>query len=78
MDKLPEGITANPELAHVENIYERMTLAEAEKALICAGLKRNQGNVEKTARQLGMAKMTIYTKVAKMGKSVKDWRNKYD
>lgn len=62
------------EVAHLKNRYERMTLAQAELELISAALERNGGNVEKSARQLGIVKRTIYIKLSKLGLSPKLWR----
>lgn len=64
----------NPVLAHVKNKYERMTLKNAERALIEAALARNNGKVNKAAEQLGVTRATLYNKMLKLGKSVKQWR----
>jgi DNA-binding NtrC family response regulator len=43
------------------------TLDEAEKAIILATLKRNEGNVQATARVLGLNRTTLYSKMKKHG-----------
>ena len=75
-DSLSKTERDRKELAHVKNRYERMTLRDAEMELISAALTRNQGNVEKSCRQLGIFKRTMYEKLKKHNLSVKLWRVK--
>jgi DNA-binding NtrC family response regulator len=44
-------------------------LASAEKAMIAAALRQNEGNRKRAAEQLGIAERTLYRKLRRYGLS---------
>ena len=46
---------------------DNLSLEDAERIVIVSALKTNKGNLTKAARQLGIAKSTLYLKLDKYG-----------
>lgn len=51
----------------MENGTEVSTLAALEKNYIRKRLEANEGNIMKTAKELGVARNTLYSKMQKYG-----------
>ncbi|HDR90264.1 MAG TPA: sigma-54-dependent Fis family transcriptional regulator [Bacteroidetes bacterium] len=64
---LPEELIGKNPLNKNTGSYHPMTLEEIEKEGIRRALKRNQGNMSRTARELQIARQTLYNKMRKFG-----------
>lgn len=51
------------------SLFTNLSLAQAEHMTVAAALKKNKGNITKAARQLGIAKSTLYQKIQKFNLS---------
>jgi DNA-binding NtrC family response regulator len=48
-----------------ENVRELNPIEKSEKELILEAMKRNNGNISKTSRELGIGRSTLYRKLKK-------------
>jgi PAS domain S-box-containing protein len=63
---LPKEITAGPKEIQARSLLKETTpFEEAEAEIIAAAMKRNDGNRIKTARELGMSRITLWRKIRK-------------
>jgi len=58
-----EPVSLKDELSSDDNL----SLVDAERIIIASAIKTNKGNLTKAARQLGVAKSTLYLKLEKYG-----------
>ncbi len=63
IDDLPDELSANPEAGSQVYIGRGMTMDEIELSVIQNTLKRNHGDKQKTAEELGISLRTIYRKL---------------
>ncbi len=68
VEDLPESLQGTTEIvpANVPSLAG-LTLADVEKMMILSTLRRNQGNREQTARELGISIRTLYRKLKEYG-----------
>jgi PAS domain S-box-containing protein len=64
---LPEEITGDPNKvqASIHPLKEITPLGQAEARIICERMKKNEGNRIKTAKELGMSRITLWRKMKK-------------
>lgn len=63
IDDLPDELSSNPEAGSQVYIGRGMTMDEIELSVIQNTLKRNHGDKQKTAEELGISLRTIYRKL---------------
>ena len=59
--------TTEPSQVSVQQAPHTGSLADAEKSIVLAELEKANGNVSETARKLGMARRTLYRRLASWG-----------
>ena len=64
---MPEHLPVRPRKKTKRSDHPMMTLRDGNKQIIEATLKDCGGNVSKTARQLKIARSTLYRKMAEFG-----------
>ena len=72
LDDVPVEIAASaqstePSLTSVQQTPATSSLADAEKSIVLAELEKANGNVSEAARKLGMARRTLYRRLASWG-----------
>jgi DNA-binding NtrC family response regulator len=69
--EVPESAWATAEDAEFDPVVTDMPLdlAGAERAMIAAALRQNDGNRKRAAEQLGIAERTLYRKLRRYGLS---------
>jgi len=63
----PKNILPGEEIGSSREETKRLTLSELEVVTIRESIKRNRGNLSKVARELGVARSTLYNKMKSYG-----------
>jgi transcriptional regulator with PAS, ATPase and Fis domain len=66
-DKIPEEIFQGDKKTIGTKVDDIITLDEMEKRMITDSLDKNQGNLSKVSRELGITRATLYRKMNKFG-----------
>jgi transcriptional regulator of acetoin/glycerol metabolism len=61
----PDNFIIGHPLQKIKSEEKPSTFAQIEKQAILAALQNNSGNIVKAARELGLARQTLYNKVQK-------------